>query len=81
MTDRWQQPGLTPEEKQAFIAKARVEEARLLRSLRKITDGAENRMRERTARQQQHDALRELNRSPDEVVPDAHPAIQRDMLR
>ena len=74
------QPGLTPEEKQAFIAKARAEEARFLRSLRKITNGAENRMRERTARQQ-HDALRELNRGTDEVVPDAHQVIQRDMLR
>ena len=82
MTDRWQQqPGLTPEEKQAFIAKARAEEARFLRSLRKITDQAENRMLTRTARQQHHDALRELNRVPDDVVPDAHPAIQRDMLK
>ncbi len=39
MTDQWQQqPGLTPEEKKAFIAKARADEARFLRSLRKITD-------------------------------------------
>lgn len=38
-------------------------------------------MRTRTARQQHHDALRELNRSPDDVVPDAHPEIQRDMLK
>ena len=35
----------------------------------------------RTAKEQHADALRELNRGPDDVVPDAHPAIQRDILR
>lgn len=82
MTDQWQQqPGLTPEEKQVFVDRARADEARFLRSLRKITDQAENRMRTRTARQQHHDALRELNRGPDDVVPDAHQEIQRNMLK
>lgn len=82
MTDQWQQqPGLTPEEKQVFVDRARADEAGFLRSLRKITDQAENRMRTRTACQQHHDALRELNRGPDDVMPDAHPEIQRNMLK
>ena len=34
-----------------------------------------------TAKEQHRDALRELNRGPDDVVPDVHQAIQRDMLR
>jgi hypothetical protein len=82
MNDYWKEKaGLTHEEKQAFVDRARADEAKFLRSLRKITDQAENRMRTRTARQQHHDALRELNRGPDDVVPDAHPEIQRDMLK
>ena len=82
MNPYWQkQNGLTPGEKQAFVDKARADEARFLRSLRKITSDAENRMLTRTAKDQHRDALRELTRSPDDVVPDAHPAIQRDMLR
>lgn len=76
-----EQNGLTPGEKQAFVDEARADEARFLRSLRKITSDAENRMLTRTAKEQHADALRELNRGTDDVVPDAHPAIQRDMLR
>ena len=49
--------------------------------LRKITSQADNRMRERTAKEQHADALRELNRGPDDVVPDADDSsIQRGML-
>ena len=82
MNPYWQeQNGLTQGEKQAFVDKARADEARFLRSLRKITSDAENRMLTRTAKEQHADALRELNRGPDDVVPDAHPAIQRDILR
>lgn len=82
MNPYWQeQHGLTPGEKQAFVDKARADEARFLRSLRKITSDAENRMLTRTAKEQHADALCELNRGPDDVVPDAHQAIQRDMLR
>lgn len=82
MNPYWQeQHGLTPDEKQAFVDKARADEARFLRSLRKITSDAENRMLTRTAKEQHRDALRELNRGPDDVVPDVHQAIQRDMLR
>ena len=58
-----------------------AEQSDFLHSLRTIHSQAENRMRERTAKEQHRDALRELNRGPDDVVPDAHPAIQRDMLR
>ena len=82
MNTYWQeQHGLTPGEKQAFVDKTRADEAWFLRSLRKITSDAENRMLTRTAKEQHADALRELNRGTDDVVPDAHPAIQRDMLR
>ena len=82
MNTYWQeQHSLTPGEKQAFVDKARADEARFLRSLRKITSDAENRMLTRTAKEQHADALRELNRGPDDVVPDVHQAIQRDMLR
>jgi hypothetical protein len=39
--------------------------------LRKTLDAAENRMRQRTAKQQLADAMAELERGPDDVVPDA----------
>ena len=51
MNDYWKhQHGLTHDEKQAFVDKSRADEARLLHSLRKITDSAENRMLTRVAR-------------------------------
>lgn len=39
--------------------------------LRKITDAADGRMRTRSARQQHADAMAELQRGADDVVPDA----------
>lgn len=76
-----QQAGLTHDEKRSFVERTLADEARFRQSLRKITDSADNRMRERTARQQHADALRELNRGPDDVVPDADgSSIQRGML-
>jgi hypothetical protein len=41
---------------------------------RKLTDRAENRMRTRTAREQLAETLRELNRGPDDVIPDSDDA-------
>jgi hypothetical protein len=41
---------------------------------RKLTDRAENRMRTRTAREQLAETLRELNRGPDDVIPDSDAA-------
>ena len=71
MNPYWQQQhGLTTDEKQAFVERTLAGEARFRQSLRKITDSADNRMRERTAKQQQRDALLELNRGPDDVVLD-----------
>ena len=82
MNEYWQQQhGLTPDEKQAFVERVQAEQSDFLHSLRTIHSAAENRMLTRTAKEQHRDALRELNRGPDDVVPDAHPAIQRDMLR
>ena len=82
MNEYWQhQHGLTPDEKRAFVERTLTDEARFRQSLRKIHSAAENRMRERTAKQQHADALRELNRGPDEVIDDADDAsIQRGML-
>ena len=83
MNPYWQQQhGLTPDEKRAFVERTTADEARFRQSLRKITDSADNRMRERTAKEQHRDALRELNRGPDDVVPDADDSsIQRGMLK
>ena len=51
MNPYWQhQRGLTPDEKQAFVERTLADEARFLRSLRKITDSADNRMLTRVAR-------------------------------
>ena len=82
MNPYWQQQhGLTPDEKREFVERTLTDEARFLRSLRKITSGAENRMLTRTAKEQHAEALRELNRGPDDVVPDADDSsIQRGML-
>ena len=72
MNEYWQQQhGLTPDEKQAFVERTLADEARFRQSLRTIHSAAENRMRERTAKEQHRDALRELNRGPDEVIDDA----------
>ena len=83
MNECWQQQhGLTPDEKRAFVERTLTDEARFRQSLRKITDSADNRMRERTAKEQHRDALRELNRGPDDVVPDSDDSsLQRGMLK
>ena len=83
MTPYWQQQhGMTTSEKRAFVDCARIDEALFLRSLRKVTSQADNRMRERTARQQHRDALAALNRERDDVVPDADDSsLQRGMLQ
>ena len=83
MNEYWkEQAGLTPDEKQAFVERTLADEARFRQSLRKITDSADNRMRERTAKQQHADALRELNRGPDDVAPDFDDSsLQRGMLK
>ena len=83
MNPYWQQQhGLTPDEKQAFVERTLADEARFRQSLRKITSDAENRMLTRTAKQQHAEALRELNRGPDDVVPDADDSsIQPGMLK
>ena len=44
---------------------------------RKLTDKAENRMRTRTAKEQLAETLRELNRGPDDVIPDSDDASMR----
>ena len=82
MNPYWQQQhGLTPDEKQAFVERTLADEARFRQSLRKITSDAENRMLTRTAKEQHRDALRELNRGPDDVIDDADDSsIQRGML-
>ena len=50
MNPYWQhQHGLTHDENQAFVDKARADEDRFRQSLRKITDSAENRMLTRVA--------------------------------
>ena len=83
MNDYWkQQHGLTPDEKQAFVERTLADEAKFLRSLRKVTDQAENRMLTRTAKEQHAEALRELNRGPDDVIDDADDSsVQRWMLK
>lgn len=83
MTPYWQgQHGLTPDEKRSFVERTLADEARFLRSLRKITSDAENRMLTRTAKEQHRDALRELNRGPDDVAPDFDDSsLQRGMLK
>lgn len=81
MNEYWkQQNGLTHDEKRAFVERALADEERFRNSLRKITSDAENRMLTRTAKEQHADALRELNRGPDDVITDAGQAIQRGML-
>ena len=82
MNECWQQQhGLTHDEKRAFVNRVQADEARFRQSPRKITDSADNRMRERTAKQQRADALRELNRGPDDMIDDADDSsIQRGML-
>lgn len=82
MNPYWrEQAGLTHEEKQAFVDRARADEAKFIRSLRKITDSADNRMRARTAREQQASALAALNRERDDAVPDADDSsVQPGML-
>ena len=83
MNPYWQQQhGMTPDEKRAFVERVQAEQADYLHSLRKITDSAENRMMTRTAKEQHRDALRELNRGPDDVIDDADDSsIQRGMLK
>ena len=83
MNEYWkQQHGLTPDEKRAFVERTLADEARFRQSLRKITDSAENRMLTRTAKEQHRDALRELNRGPDDVAPDFDDSsLQRGMLK
>ena len=83
MTPYWQhQHGLTPDEKQAFVERTLADEAKFLRSLRKVTDQAENRMLTRTAKEQHRAALADLARGPDDVVPDADDSsVQRGMLK
>ena len=49
--------------------------------LRKITSGADGRMRERTAKEQLAAAQRELERGPDEVIPDADDSSLRGVVR
>lgn len=52
MNQYWQQQhGLTPDEKRAFVERTLADEARFLRSLRKITDSADSRMLTRVARE------------------------------
>lgn len=82
MNEYWkEQAGLTHDEKRAFVERTLVDESRFRQSLRKITDSADNRMRERTAKQQHAEALRELNRGPDDVIDDADDSsVQRGML-
>lgn len=83
MNEYWkQQAGLTHDEKRAFVERTLTDEARFRQSLRKITSDAENRMLTRTAKEQHRDALRELNRGPDDVVPDFDDSsLQRGMLK
>ena len=83
MNEYWQQQhGLTPDEKLAFVERTLADEARFRQSLRKITSDAENMMLTRTAKEQHRDALRELNRGPDDVAPDFDDSsLQRGMLK
>lgn len=83
MTPYWQQQhGLTSQEKAAFVERVQAEQAAFLASLRTVHSQAENRMRERTAKEQHAEALRELNRGPDDVIDDADDSsVQRGMLK
>ena len=83
MNEYWkEQAGLTHDEKRAFVERTLADESRFLRSLRKITASAENRMMTRAAKEQHRDALRELNRGPDDVAPDFDDSsLQRGMLK
>ena len=65
--------GLTP------MQRDRLEQDR--RHIARITSAAEGRMRERTAREQLLAAQRELERGPDDVVPDADDSSLRGVLR
>ena len=68
--------------KQQFLDDCAASEAAFKASYRKITSDADNRMRTRTAKEQQKAAMDAMNRGPDDVVPDADDsAIQRGMLR
>ena len=52
MNEYWQQQhGLTTTEKAAFVDRVQDEQSEFLRSLRNITDSAENRMLTRVARE------------------------------
>ena len=83
MNEYWQhQHGMTPDEKRAFVNRVQADEARFRQSLCKITSDAKNRMLTSTAKEQHADALRELNRGPDDVIDDADDSsIQRGMLK
>ena len=83
MNEYWQQQhGLTHDEKRAFVERTLADEARFRQSLHKITSDAENRMLTRTAKEHHADALRELNRGPDDVAPDFDDSsLQRGMLK
>ena len=54
-----------------FKGYSRTESDCMTEQYRKLTDKAENRMRTRTAKEQLAETLRELNRGPDDVIPDA----------
>ena len=66
--------GLTP------MQRDRLEQDRRY-LLRNITSGADGRMRERTAKEQLAAAQRELERGPDDVVPDADDSSLRGVVR
>ena len=67
--------------KQQFLDDCAASETEFRKSYRKITSDADNRMRERTAKEQQKAAMDAMNRGPDEVIDDADDsAIQRGML-
>ena len=51
------------------------------RHIARITPAAEGRMRERTAKEQLLAAQRELERGPDDVVPDADDSSLRGVVR
>jgi hypothetical protein len=57
-------PNLTPMQKERINTDRR-------HLLRKINDPATNRMRERTAKEQLAAALKDQQRGPDDVIPDA----------
>lgn len=65
--------GLTP------MQRDRNEQDR--RHIARITSAAEGRMRERTAKEQLAAAMRELERGPDDVVPDADDSSVAGVMR